>query len=86
MDKICMLTTHDNPFDPFTQYDSWLSYDLDKGYNSCAFLARIARTSDQFTDEENAEEIERAINEIIKYDFTNVYKKVTVSNAKNSEE
>ena len=75
--KICMLTTIDNPFDPFTNYDSWLNFDLEKGYNSCAYLARIARTSDQFTDEENVEEIERAINEIIKYDALNIYKKVT---------
>ena len=73
----CMLTTIDNPFDPFTNYDSWLNFDLEKGYNSCAYLARIARTSDQFTDEENVEEIERAINEIIKYDALNIYKKVT---------
>lgn len=84
MMKMCMLTTHDNPYDPFTQYDSWMNYDLEKGYNSCAYLARIARTSDQFTDAENAEEIERAINEIIKYDFTNVYKKVTAHKEENS--
>ena len=28
------------------------------------------------SDEENAQEIERAIDEIIKYDFQNIYKKV----------
>lgn len=75
--RVCMLSTHDNPYDPIKQFDSWLSFDLDKGYNCCAFLARVARTSDQFTDEENAYEIEQAINEIIKYDVTNTYKKVT---------
>ena len=72
----CALTTIDNPYDPFEQFDSWYSYDMDKGYNSCAYLARIARTSDQLTDEENEREIERAIDEIIKYDFMNIYKKV----------
>ena len=77
MIKECMLTTIDNPFDPFDQFDSWYRFDMDKGYCSCSYLARIARTSDQFTDKENNQEIERAIDEIIKYDFKNIYKKVT---------
>lgn len=72
----CALTTFDNPFDPFDQFDSWFMFDVDKGYNSCAYLDRIARTSDQLSDEENDQEIERAIDEIIKYDFLNIYKKV----------
>ena len=76
MNYACMLTTVDNPFDPFTQFDSWFLYDVEKGYNSCAYLDRIAKTSDQLSDEENAEEIERAIDEIIKYDFMNIYKKL----------
>lgn len=70
------LTTVDNPYDPFKQFDSWLLYDVDKGYNTCAYLARIAKTSDQLSEKENDEEIERAMNEIIKYDFMNIYKKV----------
>lgn len=73
---ICALTTKDNPFDPFTQFNEWYNFDIDKGYNSCAYLDRIAHTSDQLSDEENAREIERAIDEIIKYDFMNNYKKV----------
>lgn len=72
----CMLTTIDNPFNPFTQFESWYNYDCDKKYNSCCYLARIAATSDQLTDEENDAEVERAIDEIIKYDFMNIYKKV----------
>lgn len=76
MPKQVALTTIDNPFDPFEQFASWFLFDVEKGYNSCAYLARIARTSDQFSDEENDKEIERAIDEIVKYDFMNVYKKV----------
>lgn len=72
----CMLTTIDNPFDPFEQFDSWFLFDVEKGYNSCSYLGRIAKTSDQLTDEENDKEVERAIDEIIKYDFMNIYKKV----------
>jgi hypothetical protein len=51
-------------------------FDMDKGYSSCSYLDRIARTSNQLSEEENNLEIERAIDEIIKYDFRNVYKKV----------
>ena len=76
-EKKCMLTTFDNPFDPFEQFDSWYQFDLDKGYNSSSYLDRIARTSDQLTEEENDREIERAIDEIIKYDPANIYRKVT---------
>ena len=71
-----MLTTNDNPFNPFDQFDSWFMFDVEKGYNSCAYLSRIAKTSDQMSDDENEEEIERAIDEIIKYDFMKIYKKV----------
>ena len=72
----CMLTTFDNPYDPFDDFYSWYMYDMDKGYCSCSYLDRIARTSDQLSEEENDREIERAIDEIIKYDFMNRYKKV----------
>lgn len=70
------LTTFDNPYDPFEQFTSWFLFDVEKGYNTCAYLARIVRTSEQLSDEENNSEIERAIDEIILYDFRNIYKKV----------
>ncbi len=77
----CRLTTFDNPFDPFEQFSEWFLFDVEKGYNSCDYLSRIARTSDQLTDEENDDEIERAIDEIIKLDFMNIYKKVSKQQA-----
>lgn len=77
-----MLTTIDNPFNPFKDFDSWFLFDVEKGYNSCAYLARIAKTSNEFTEQEEDEEIERAIDEIIKYDFMNLYIKVTEPNTK----
>lgn len=73
----CMLTTFDNPYDPFNEFTSWFQFDTDQGYNSCAYLGRIARTSDQLSDDENDQEVERAIDEIVKYDFMNIYKKVS---------
>ena len=76
----CRLTTVDNPFDPFTQFDDWFLFDTEKGYNSCSRLDRITKLSDEMSEVEINEEIERAIDEIIKYDFLNVYKKVIKSN------
>lgn len=70
------ITTVDNPYDPIEDFDSWYQFDMSKGYNSCALLDRLALTSDQLTDKENQREIERAIDEIIKYDVLNIYKKI----------
>lgn len=77
MAKQFAITTIDNPFDPFEQFPSWFMFDVEKGYNTCSYLARIARTSDEFTEKENEEEIERAIDEIIKYNPLPIYKKVS---------
>jgi len=70
------ITTFDNPFDPLDDFDSWFLFDVQKGYNTCAYLARIARTTNEFTDSENQKEIEDAIDEIIENDFMGIYKKV----------
>lgn len=72
----CALTTIDNPYDPFEQFTQWFLFDEEKGYHSTSYLGRIARISDQLSDVENDEEIERAIDEIIRYDFQGIYKKV----------
>ena len=76
MSNACALTTFDNPFDPFEQFTSWFLFDVEKGYNSSSYLARIAKLSDDLSEEEADIEVERAIDEIIKYDFMNIYKKV----------
>ena len=77
MSNNCMLTTVDNPFDPFDDFTSWFLFDIEKGYNSCGKVMRIAKLSDDLTEKEEDVEIERAIDEIIKYDPLDVYKKVT---------
>ena len=73
---VCMVTTNDNPYDPFEQYDSWLQFDKVKGYDSSERVARIAVITDDMTEHEVDVEWERAIDEVIKYDFMNVYTKV----------
>ena len=72
----CRLTTFDNPFDPFDDFRSWLLFDNEMGYNSCGKLDRIAKVSNDMTEQEKNVEIERAIDEIVLYDFLNIFKKV----------
>ena len=47
----CALTTIDNPYDPFDQFTEWMLYDEEKGYHSTSYLGRIARTSDELSDD-----------------------------------
>ena len=68
-----MLSTIDNPYDPFEQFDSWLLFDKEKGHNSCEILARTAKFSDDMTEKEINEETERAIDQIIKLDPLNIF-------------
>lgn len=34
------VTTTDNPFDPFTEYDDWLRFDRQHGYCTSEYIAR----------------------------------------------
>lgn len=74
---MAMLTTIDNPYDPFTQYEEWDAYDQQMGYYSCSYLARVAYISDDLSRADKAKIIEEAIDEIIQYDVVGIYKKVT---------
>ena len=72
-----MITTVDNPYDPFEDFTQWYLYDeMEMKYRTCGRLARIARTSNQLSVEENNQEIERAIDQIIRFDPLNIYRKV----------
>lgn len=79
-----MLTTRDNPFNPFTQFDEWYRYDEFYGHHSCGMLARFAFTSDELTEEENDEIINEAIDEICNFDGNFI--KVTEESFKNRDQ
>jgi hypothetical protein len=72
-----MLTTIDNPFNPFDDFESWLMFDIEKQHFSCERLARIVNITDEMSPSEIDFETERAIDEIIKYDVEDIYQKVT---------
>ena len=72
----CALTTFDNPFNPFENFDEWFAFDVQHGYNTCGKLMRIANVKNDMSEVEYNNEIERAIDEIIQYDFVELYRKV----------
>lgn len=71
-----MLTTIDNPFDPFTMFDEWLEFDSRMGYNSAAFLDRIAMVSSELSEPDQALAIQHAIDEIVNENVSGMWKKV----------
>ena len=73
------LTTVDNPWNPFTEYDEWYLFDTQRGYNSPALLARVAITSDELSDADQALAIEQAIDEIVRENVSGMHRKVTRS-------
>jgi hypothetical protein len=72
-----MLTTVDNPFNPFTQFDEWFAWDTHAGYNSSGLLARIVKTSDNISDTDQVVATQQAIDEIVNENVTGVFRKVT---------
>lgn len=72
-----MLTTIDNPYDPFDQYDEWYSFDSRQGYHTPSFLARITFLSDETSESDQSLSIELAIDEIVKENVNGLYKKVS---------
>ena len=74
--RICVLSTIDNPYNPFDNPVDWRTYDNEMEHYSNEYLARMANTSDGLTDEENDEEVERAIDDILANDLTNMLIKV----------
>lgn len=77
--KDFMLTTTDNPYNPFTQWEDWYKFDMINGYDCCGLLDRVSKTSSKFGDERNDAEIYQAIDEIVKNEPI-IYKKVSNEN------
>lgn len=72
-----MLTTFDNPYDPFDSFDAWYAFDARAGYNTLSFLARVVVISPHLSDADESLAIEQAIDEIVKENVTGIYRKVS---------
>jgi len=78
-----MLTTVDNPFDPFDQFNEWLAYDTRLGYDTAGMLARIAKVSNDLSEPDQALAIQQAIDEIVTENVSGMWRKVSKNSLQN---
>lgn len=71
-----MLTTIDNPYNPFTQFDEWMQFDESSGYFTVQYLARLTLTSHELSEVDESLAIENAIDDIVTENINGVYRKV----------
>lgn len=71
-----MLSTSDNPFNPYTQWDQWYAFDVAAGYHTSAYLARITVTSHELSDVDQDLAIKDAMDEILEYNLSGMHIKV----------
>ena len=87
MSKDTALTTIDNPYSPFTQFDDWYSYDTEKGYDCCGYIDRMkqlySKDTSYLSNEEEDKVIDHILDEIVATDPTGLYLKVEKLNSKN---
>lgn len=75
-----MLTTFDNPYNPFTEWEAWFAFDTRAGYHTSTLLARVAVLSDDLSPADEAQAIQLAIDEIVKENVSGMHRRVTRSN------
>jgi len=78
-----MLTTVDNPYNPFTHFDEWLAWDTKAGYNTSSLLARIAVVSESLSEPDQALAIQQAIDEIVTENVSGMWRKVSKNSLQN---
>lgn len=63
-----LISTSDNPYNPFVQFDAWKSFDeVICGYYCLPYLARVAVTSPDLSPFEYSQAINDACDEIIQF-------------------
>jgi len=76
MERKVGITTIDNPFDYFEDFNNWFLFDIEKGYYTCNKIARLSKTFEGMSEKEEIEEVERAIDRLVEIDPLDIYKKI----------
>ena len=74
---VSMLTTTDNPYDPFDQFDDWYAFDERHGYCTCGYINRFSNSSSDLSPKDQIFATNQAIDEILKFNVLGIYKKVS---------
>lgn len=77
-----MLTTIDNPWNPFTHYTEWYAFDMAAGYHTPALLARVTVSSNDLSEYDQEIDIVRAIDEIVSENASGMHRKVSPNSFK----
>lgn len=72
-----MVSTEDNPYNYYTEFDQWYREDLRLGYNTLGLLASRTRTSDALSFNLEVAAITDAIDEILEENVSGNRIKVT---------
>lgn len=75
--KAYVLTTIDNPFNPFDDFIKWYKFDMLKGYDTCGRLARLVDMSPDRSEKEIEIEVDDAMMFLIEHDLLGIYKRVS---------
>lgn len=76
-----MLSTSDNPWNPWTNFKEWNAYDMQAGHHTLAYLARVTVSSEELSQPDQDLDVEHAIEEIIRIHDGELY--VAVPEPKN---
>ena len=71
-----MLSTSDNPWNPWTHFKEWNAYDMAAGHHTLGYLARITVSSDELSQADQDLAVELAIEEIVRLNINGLYIKV----------
>ena len=77
------LTTHDNPWNPYTHYREWLREDARLGYGTPKLFADWTYITDEMSEKMIEFELKRATDEILEK-FPLIYKKFYKDTSKNA--
>jgi hypothetical protein len=68
-----MLSTSDNPWDPWTSFKEWNTWDMQHGYHTLAYLSRITASNEELSDQDQDLALRQAIDEILEINLTGNY-------------
>ena len=70
MPETFMITTSDNPYNPYTQFREWYNFDRMMGYNTLEYLGNKLRDVDVIKDEElRAQVVQEALDEMLDFNL-----------------